>query len=429
MTVSLRPASQLSGGRGAVSPIAWRLTTSKVTSCMWIGWASAVKLWSSQTSMAPTAGFSVGGSSQPSGFPLWSGLSVPRSASAGAKGSPCAQSRMTLPFSSVLTRTVADSCSLSETWRVLVAVPSGATAGSASWLGGVLVSTLVAALTRKRITCPVVSGSAGSKSTPGAPPPKGSSGAMFSRMISLPTARFVKSTITSPRSAGPSSISGRLDRRGQEAALVADLPQRQPVGEAQNQEARVAAVQEAEAVASLLHVERGPGGAVDDDRVAEELRVPDRRDVARAAAGRIGHERDLQLGRVEAFEECAVVGVGQRAVLGEGAVLDRDRDLEVVQARRVAERRRRTREDALHGVAGSAAQQVEPGRPSVDVGARHAERVVVVPQRPRALVVVVLEHSATGRPRLMKLPLSLGLELAVSGASQGVPGRDVARPG
>src|SRR5215208_7864813 len=221
----------------------------------------------------------------------------------------------------------------------------------------------------------------------------------------------------------------QLDGRGQEAALVADLPQRQPVGQAQNQEARVAAVQKAQAVAALLHVERGPGGAVDDDRVAKKLRVPDRRDVARAAAGRIGHERDLQLGRVEALEEGAVVGVEQRAVLGEGAVLDRDRDLEVVQARRVAERRRRTREGALHGVTGAAAQQVEPGRPGVDVGARHAESVVVVPQRPRALVVVVLEDRATGRPRLMKLPLSLGLELAVERASPGVPGRDVPRPG
>ena len=67
----------------------------------------------------------------------------------------------------MLTRTVADSCSLSETWRVLVAAPSGAIAGRPSWLGGVLGSGAVAGTTRKRITCPVVSGSAGSKSTPG----------------------------------------------------------------------------------------------------------------------------------------------------------------------------------------------------------------------------------------------------------------------
>src|SRR5215218_441144 len=146
----------------------------------------------------------------------------------------------------------------------------------------------------------------------------------------------------------------QLDGRGQEAALVPDLPERQPVGEAQNQEARDAAVQEAEAVAPLLHVERGPGGAVDDDRVAEELRVPDRRHVARAAAGRLGHERDLQLRPVEAFEEGAVVGVEKCTLLGEGAVLDRDRDLEVLQPRRVAERRRGTRKGPLYGVAGAA---------------------------------------------------------------------------
>jgi hypothetical protein len=53
------------------------------------------------------------------------------------------------------------------------------------------------------ITCPVVSGSAGGKSTPGTPPPNGSSGPRFSRTISVPTGTFVKSTITSARSASP----------------------------------------------------------------------------------------------------------------------------------------------------------------------------------------------------------------------------------
>ena len=84
MTVSLRPVSQrLRRPRTARRRSAGGSTTSNVTSWMWIGWASAVKLWISQTSVAPSAGFSVIGSSQPSGLPLPSGLSVPRSASTG----------------------------------------------------------------------------------------------------------------------------------------------------------------------------------------------------------------------------------------------------------------------------------------------------------------------------------------------------------
>jgi hypothetical protein len=75
---------------------------------MWIGWASAVKLAISQTSVAPRAVFSVIGSSQPggTGSPLVS--SVPRNAAEG-------------PTSG---RT-SESASLSETWRVAVAGPSG----------------------------------------------------------------------------------------------------------------------------------------------------------------------------------------------------------------------------------------------------------------------------------------------------------------
>jgi hypothetical protein len=53
------------------------------------------------------------------------------------------------------------------------------------------------------ITWPVVPSSAGGKSTPGTPPPNGSSGPRFLRMISVPTGTFVKSTITSARSARP----------------------------------------------------------------------------------------------------------------------------------------------------------------------------------------------------------------------------------
>src|SRR5574337_75510 len=67
-------------------------------------------------------------------------------------------------------------------------------------------------------------------------------------------------------------------RRRQEAAFVADGPDFHAgnAAEIQDQEARLAAVQEAEAVAPLLHRLEGPGVAVGDEAVAEELRIPDR---------------------------------------------------------------------------------------------------------------------------------------------------------
>src|SRR6266545_293732 len=78
MTVSLWPVSQRSGGRGGPwdGSNGWRLTTWNCTSWTWMGWASSVKLWSSQISVAPSAGCSVIGSSQPrwTGCPLASWL-------------------------------------------------------------------------------------------------------------------------------------------------------------------------------------------------------------------------------------------------------------------------------------------------------------------------------------------------------------------
>src|SRR5215207_8244375 len=429
MTVSLRPASQLSGGRGSPPSIGWRLTTSKVTSWMWMGCASAVKLWSSQTSIAPSATFSVMGSSQPSGLPLPSGLSVPRSASAGANGSPFSQSRTTLPLWSVVTFTVADSCSLSETWRVLVAAASGASAGSWRRPGGVLGSAPVAAMMWKRMTCPVVAGSAGAKSTPGTPPPNGSSGAMFCRMISVPSGVSVKSTITSARSAGAMSRSGSSTGAGRKPPSLPICQNVSPVDIRRIRKRELQPVEEAEAVAPLLHLQRRPRGAVDDDRVAEELRVPDRRDVALAAAGGVGHERDPQLRGIEPLEERAVVGIKQRTVGRERAVLDRDRNLVVGRPGRIAERRRGTRQDSHDRVSGSAAKQVEAGWPGVDVRAGHAKRVVVVPERRGALVVVVLKDRAAGRPRLPECGLGLGPERFVQRSPPRVAGGDVARRG
>jgi hypothetical protein len=194
-----------------------------------------------------------------------------------------------------------------------------------------------------------------------------------------------------------------LHRRRQEAPLVAYLPERQPVGHPQDEEACVAAVEQAQAVAPLLDVERWPRGAVDDDRVAEELGIPERCDVTRTAAGRIGHEGDLQLRRLEPLEERAALGIEQRTVLRERAILNRDRDLVIRPSRRIAEGRRRSGQPGPVDVARAAAQHVEPRRPGVDVGAGHPQRVVVEPHRRCTLVVVVLEHGAARRPALTEI--------------------------
>ena len=64
------------------------LTTSKVISWMWIRWASSVKLCSSQISVAPTAGFSVIGSSHLSEDAGATGDGAQEREPAGPKGSP-----------------------------------------------------------------------------------------------------------------------------------------------------------------------------------------------------------------------------------------------------------------------------------------------------------------------------------------------------
>src|SRR5207247_9745201 len=83
------------------------------------------------------------------------------------------------------------------------------------------------------------------------------------------------------------------------------------------------AVQKPEPVAGSLDGQELPRVAVDHDGVAEELRVPDR--------------GELPLGDVIAddpVEERATVGVEERAVRVEGAILDRDRNLVVARAGR-----------------------------------------------------------------------------------------------
>ena len=137
---------------------------------------------------------------------------------------------------------------------------------------------------------------------------------------------LVKSTIRSARSARPISsrlplVGGEVHRGGQEAALVADLPDldARDVAEVEDQEARLAAVEEAEAVAALLDGLERPGVAVDHDHVAEELGVPDRRN---SVSGMYGARRCPS-------KNARRVRVEERAVGVERAVLDGDRDLVV----------------------------------------------------------------------------------------------------
>ena len=198
----------------------------------------------------------------------------------------------------------------------------------------------------------------------------------------------------------PIAALGDVDGRRKEAALVADLPDLDPgdTGEVEDQEARLTAVEEAEAVSPPLHIEVRPGVAVDHDHVAEELRVPDGRDVG---------ARDVRTG--VPVEEEARVRIEQRAVRVEGAVLDGDGNLVVGLGRRegvvrLGSRTRKRRPGVVTQVphcavaVGTTADDVEAGRAGVDVHPRHAQRVVVVPDRRGAIVVRILEGCVAGAP-------------------------------
>ena len=64
----------------------------------------------------------------------------------------------------------------------------------------------------------------------------------------------------------------------QQTPIRADLPENRPVGNEHVEEPGVGRVEEAETVAYRLHVEVGPGFAVDDNRIAQELGNPERVD-------------------------------------------------------------------------------------------------------------------------------------------------------
>ena len=237
---------------------------------------------------------------------------------------------------------------------------------------------------------------------PGTPPPNGSSGPRLPRTC-LPSGH-VREVHDDVRTLGQAHEQGvargrHVHRRGQEATLVADLPDldTRDLCEVEDQEPGLAAVQEAEPVASLLDGLERPGVAVDHHRVAEELGVPDRRERAR------GEVPD------DPVEELAGVRVEEGAVRVERSVLDRDRDLVVGHARRIAERRRRPRQHRRRGlpaaavedhVVGPAADDEEARRPGVDVEPGHPQRVVVVPERGGAVEVRVLERREARPPGL-----------------------------
>jgi hypothetical protein len=84
--------------------------------------------------------------------------------------------------------------------------------------------------------------------------------------------------------------------------------ERRVVGRQAQDRIRVAAVEDPEAVAALRDVEVGPGPAVDDHHVPEELGVEDRGDVARRVGG---------VGAREAVEELPRSGEEERPVVVE----------------------------------------------------------------------------------------------------------------
>ncbi len=115
----------------------------------------------------------------------------------------------------------------------------------------------------------------------------------------------------------------QVDRCRQEATFVANLPyfHARDLIEVQDQEARLAAIQETDSVAALLNGLEGPGVAVDHDHIAEELGVPDRREVGvRNKAGK------QSCGTVEEFPG---IRIEQGTVSVERPILNGDRDLVV----------------------------------------------------------------------------------------------------
>ena len=223
-----------------------------------------------------------------------------------------------------------DISSSSASGRVTVAAGSGVMAGSTRNCGGVRrVGVPTAGTTRNCMTWPVVAGSATRSPRPG----RRRRTARRARRCggrSCPTGTLVKSTIMSARSARP--IRSRLPLSAVRLTGAARKPPSLPicqtstpgiVAEVEDQEARLAAVEEAEAVAPLLDVRNG--------QVLPLTMIM----LPKNSGFQIGEMSVSGMyGPGDAVEERAGVGVEERAVGVERAVLDGDRDLVVRLVRR-----------------------------------------------------------------------------------------------
>ena len=192
----------------------------------------------------------------------------------------------------------------------------------------------------------------------------------------MPTGTLVKSTIRSARSAGP--ISSRLPLSAVRLTGAARKPPSLPICQTSTPgiwpKSRIRKrdwqpFRKRKPVAPLLHRLERPGVAVDHDRVAEELGVPDRREVG------VG---DVRAG--DPVEERARVRIEERPVGVERAILDGDRDLVVglvgrelvvLLGRRARQHGGRPEPGVDHRVVavGPAADEVEARRAGVDVRA------------------------------------------------------------
>jgi hypothetical protein len=172
------------------------------------------------------------------------------------------------------------------------------------------------------------------------------------------------------------------DRPGQVAGVGADDVERDQAqaqavgggGQGEVEEARVAGVDDAEAVAAARDAEERPGLAVDGDGLPEVLGLPLRVD-ARVVAGAVHVER--------------AVGV-------EAAVCEHEHPVEGVAA---GEAERRLRRRVPDDVGAEEARE--------EVGAREAERVVVVPERAAGRLHVRVRVRGR-RPRGAPLPEARG---------------------
>ena len=136
------------------------------------------------------------------------------------------------------------------------------------------------------------------------------------------------------------------------------------------------------------------------------------------------------------IEECPTVWVKERAVSVERAILDGDGDLVVILVwrelvalfgGRTRQHRRHAGAVVQHGLIACRpfARDVEAGGSSVDVEACHTQRMVVIPERGRAVVIRVLESGIARAPgRSIACCCLAGKEL-IPGAFGGVAHRSI----